>query len=488
MKRILKIWLVAVLALVGCDRGFEELNVNPNLNDDVDPDQLLAYAQFKLHTDYFNGVLTEVWGLNMWMQVQADINGISSAGDEYFIGGDALDNTWRLYYSEVLGNISQALRILEDDPEGANKRSILRIYRAYVFQRLTDLWGDIPYSDAFQAINDENVPDFTPEYDGQRSIYIDLMNELQDASELLDDQQPSFSAEDWIYQGNVAHWRRFANSLRLRMAVRVSGVEPELASEHGIQLMAEDNFISSNFNGAHFPHSSFARSPFFELHNTGQGMRNPSHFLVELLKADEDPRVGWFAEHSPESIIQGAPDYFGVPNFLLASEIDNDELNSFTTSYIGEYFQDQDREGTILSFAESCFLQAEASMLGWGGAMTTEEYFDEGVRAHMEFLGVEDDAISEYLAGAGDFDGTTSHIAAEKWKTLVFTDSIELFSEYRRTGVPVLTDEEGEQVDLNRIPKRFAYPNSELSLNGDNVLSVGEGINDFDTPVWWDQE
>jgi hypothetical protein len=252
--------------------------------------------------------------------------------------------------------------------------------------------------------------------------------------------------------------------------------------------MTANDFINSNFNGAYFPHSSFARSPFFELHNTGQGMRNPSHFFIELMKEDEDPRIEWYAEHSPESIIQGAPDFFGVPNFLLASEIDSDELNSFTTSYISEYFQDQDREGPVISYAESCFLQAEAMVLGWGGVLTAEEYFEEGIRAHMEFLGVDDLAIEDYLQAAGDFDGSLEHIATEKWKTFVFTDSIELFAEYRRTGYPTLTDEEGELVDVTRIPRRFAYPNSELSLNGENVLSVGEGINDFETPVWWDQD
>jgi hypothetical protein len=201
LKWILNIWMIVFLAIAGCDRGFEDLNVNPNLNDTADPDELFAYAQHKFHTDYFNGVLTEVWGLNMWMQVQADINGISAAGDEYFIGGDALDNTWRLYYSEVLGNVTQALRILEDDPEGGTKRAILRIYRAYVFQRLTDLWGDIPYSDAFEAINDENIPDFTPEYDSQQSIYVDLLNELKSAAAELDPNDPTFSAEDWVHDG-----------------------------------------------------------------------------------------------------------------------------------------------------------------------------------------------------------------------------------------------------------------------------------------------
>jgi hypothetical protein len=311
---------------------------------------------------------------------------------------------------------------------------------------------------------------------------------LESAANQLDEKQSSFTNEDWIYQGDVISWRRFANTLRLRLALRIADAEPELAAQHGTSVLSEDDMISSNADGAYFPHSSFARGAFYELHNSGQGMRNPSHFFVETMKNDGDPRISWYAEYSPKSEIQGAPDYVGVPNFLLASEINPDELNSFSTSYIGEYFQDEQREGLVMSYAESCFLQAEASLKGWGGSMSTEELYNAGVRAHMEYLDVNTDDIDEYLMGSGQFIGAVEQIAREKWKTFIYTDAIELYAEFRRTGLPVLTDEDGIEVDVDRIPRRFAYPNSELSLNGENVLAVGEGINDFETPVWWDVE
>lgn len=484
----MKIRLVILSFLIGmvsCDKGFEELNQNPNLSEAVDPDELFAFAQHKFYTDYFNGVLTEIWGINTWMQVQADMNGIVSVNDKYFIDGEAINNTWNLYYAQVLGNVVQAMRLLEDDPDQVNKVAILRIFKAYVFSRLVDLWGDVPYSDAFQAVNSENEPDFTPAYDRQEDIYTDLLAELRNAASLLDTNLDSFTAEDWLFQGNVESWRRFANTLRLRLAMRIVEVEPALANEHIVEVMEANNLISTQDQGAHFPHSSFARSPFFELHNTGQGMRSPAHFMIELLKTDDDPRVAIFAEPSPESLLLGQADYFGVPSFLLSSEIDTDEINSFTTSYIGTYFQDQNLEGTTLSYAELCFLQCEAILRGIAAGDAQEQY-ELGVGAHMLWLGVGQGEIDAYLLNAGAYVGTLEQVYYEKWKTFLFTDPIELFSEYRRTGIPVLTDHDGNNVDISQVPRRLAYPNSEISLNSENVTAVGEGINDFSTPLWWD--
>ena len=476
----------ALLAFWGCDDGFEELNVNPNLPTTTDPDFLFANAQHKFFTHYEHGVFTEVWGLNIWMQQMADINGISAAGNEYLLPGDALNITWRMHYAEVMSNIQEAIRLVEDDPGQGNRLAIYRIFQAYVFQRTTDLWGAVPFSEALKASSTGTNPDFTPAYDTQEAIYIGLFAQLKAAEALLDPTAATLQEEDWLYQGDPVRWRKFSRTLRLRMALRLSEVDPVLAQEEADAVLGLQDFISSHTEGAHFPHSDVARSPFYQLDFTGQGMRHPSQFLVDLCKATQDPRLPVYAEPSPESIIiLGQPDYVGVPNFLVSSAIDPDELNDFTVSAIGPYFLNIDRPGTTLGYAESCFLQAEAALRGWGGG-DAAQWHDAGVRAHMTLLGIPETPIEDYLTGPGQFDQTLEKIITEKWKTFVYVDAIEAYNEYRRTGIPQLLNPDGSPVNAAAVPKRFAYPNSEISLNGSNVSALGIDPLDTSTPVWWD--
>jgi len=476
-----------IITFSSCERNFEETNINPNDSAEVEPQELFSYAQFKYHTDFSHGVNTEIWGLNSWMQVQANLNGISSAGDEYFINSDALNNTWQISYSDVLGNVSEAIRLTNNIPEKANENSIYRIYRAYVFHRLTDLWGNIPYSAAHNTINDQNAPDYTPVYDSQESIYSDLFNELKEAKDALDNSLPSLGNQDIMYHGDVEKWQRFANSLRLRLAIRISGVSPTLSAQIIDDVLTENLLIENNDQGAHFPHSAALRSPFYELDNTGQGMYNPSEFLLNTLDDNNDPRIEKFATFSPQSITFGTFEYVGMPSFIPSANIDPDEYNTFTTSYIGDYFLDANLKGTSLGYPEVCFLLAEAAVNGAATTSSAEAYYNMGVTAHMEDMNINASDISSYLQNEGAFDGSLEKIISEKWKTLVYVDAIELFSEWRRTGYPVLKDANGMETNVSNIPKRLAYPQIEWNLNGENVATQGLIVNDFLSPVWWNQ-
>ena len=153
--------------------------------------------------------------------------------------------------------------------------------------------------------------------------------------------------------------------------------------------------------------------------------------------------------------------------------------------YIGEYFQQEDGTTPFVSHAEVQFLLAEAALLGWNAPQSAAEHFAQGLSAHMDALGVNASESDAYLA-ANPFNGSLQHIAEEKWKTFVYTNPIEQFAEYRRTGFPVLTRADGSPIPTDQVPKRLAYPNTEISLNGSNVSAVGVGINDFHTPLWWD--
>lgn len=485
VKRLLAFFGLCLLwGQMGCRKTFDELNQNPNLSTEIPSEELFAYAQYAYHTDYFNGVLTDIWSLNTWMQVQANINGISSADDRYFISGDATNNTWQIMYSNVLGNVNEAIRLTEGNPDEVNKHNIYRIYRAYIFLRLTDLWGHIPYAEAGDVINANNDPNYTPAYDAQSSIYPQLLQELEAAGQGMQADLPSLGSQDWIYDGDIGKWEAFANSLSLRIALRMADVSPGLATETMATLIQRDRFITSNADNALFPYSGVALNPFFQVHNQAQGQYHPSKFLVDMLVEQQDPRISNYIAPSPYSQIFGGDPFTGVESFLLSSEVPEDL--DFNSSYIAQEMLSQDRAGVLFSAWETHFLLAEIGERGLAGVADAASMYAQGVGLHMESLGIDSDEVETFLDGPGAYDGSVERIAEEKWKTLVFSDAVELWTEWRRSGFPVLRDADGEVIDASDVPLRLPYPQSEISLNAESVSAVGHGINDMFTPMWWD--
>lgn len=477
---------VAALLFVACDKGFEELNINPNQPTVANPDYLFTETLHKGAGQFLTGVNTEIWTLQVWNQQMADINGVVSASDPYAYNGQWADQLWEEWYTKVLGPANEIVRITEGDPFLINKHSMARIWRVFAFHRITDLWGDVPYTEALNGVNPNGEPILMPAYDTQADIYEDLLNELKEAVVAMDAAQGSYGAADLLYGGDVDSWIRFGNSLRLRLAMRISSVNPGLAQQVVSELMAdESSLMMSNLDGAIFTFNAEDPHPFYELELSGQGMRNPSHFLVELLNGLSDPRLAVYCEETPESQVLGTPPYVGVPNLLSSTDLNALSISEFSTSEVGNYWLNVNTPGELLTYAEVCFLKAEAALNGWGGGLSAQQYYDAGVTAAMEQLGVSSADITAYLSGAGAFDGTLESIITQKYISMVYRNGYEAFAELRRTGFPQLTDYNNNAV--TNLPQRFAYPPSELTLNGSNVNAVGAGINETSTPVWWAQ-
>jgi len=473
--------LLSAVVLVSCGDRFEEINTNPNQPNVTNPDFLWTEAVVVGSGQFATGVHTEIWTLMEWTMMMGDLNGYPVGGDPYAYSGDWNDELWIEWYSRLLGPVNEIIRLTQNDPFLVNKYAIARIWRVWAFHRITDLWGDVPYSEALQGANPGDQAILTPAYDAQSAIYLDLLNELKEAEAAINLDNPGFGSADPIYSGDLDLWRKFANTLRLRLALRISNADPASAQAHGSEVITGGNLIADNAEGAHFTFAAQALGPFYELEATGQGMRNPSHFLVDHLKSTGDPRLSVYAEPTSESVIFGSPDFVGVPNLLTTQEVS--PFNDFNTSTVGSYFLAQSTRGTTFSYAESCFLQAEAALLGMGG--NAQMQYEAGVRAHMEYLNVPATDIDDFLANGGAFDGTLEQIITQKYLTFIYKDGFEAFAEYRRTGFPILKDLNGDPVATGSIPQRLPYPPNEISLNGSNVNAVGEGINDFSSPVWW---
>ena len=485
MKKITYIAFFIVLSCSQCTKGFEDLNTNPNEPITAHVDYLFTEALVRGVGGYGTGIHSEMWTFEVWTQMMADINGINNPGEFYPYSGDWNNELWREWYADALAPINQAVKITEGLPNQINKNAIARIWRAYLFHRITDLWGDVPYNDALKGVNEEGDPIMTPSYDKQKDIYRSMIKELKEAAAALDNSKESFVTADAMYGGDVDKWKRFANTLQLRLLLRISNADATFAQTEVSALMSQNEFISNNGEGAHFSYTNDFKHYFFEISVNGQGLRNPSYYFLEMMNSSNDPRIAYYAEETPSSVVMGTDPYVGVPNMLTSTELTAEGFDGFTTSLVGNHFLQLSTPGTSLSYAESCFLQSEAALKGWGNGSNAQQHYENGVRAHMEFLGVADADITTFLQGSGAWNNSLEQIITQKYITLAFRDAYEAFSEYRRTGFPVLTDYQGNVLTDATFPQRLNYPPSELTLNGTNVNAVGEGINDTQSKVWW---
>ena len=477
-----------MLTFSGCENGFDELQQDPTKPATVNPEFLFTESLVRGMSDDIIGIRTEIWTLMVWNQQVADIRGVQTANDFYTYGAAAGDEVWGRWFTGSLINLREMMRLVENDPGSINKYSIARIWKAYMFHRITDLWGDVPYFQALEANSDNS--DLSPAYDSQQAIYTDLLKELEEAVEAMNPDLESLGLADPLFGGDLDLWARFANSLRLRLAIRISAADPSLARQHGEAVLASGQLIEDESHSVRFPHDVVRAPSIFALFNTLVDDNPvvhyyPSQTFINLLETNQDPRLDVFSDPTDESVIFGNDDFVGVPNLTLGVDLQN--YNGFNTSGIDDFFSQAPIEGNTMSYSEVCFLRAEAGLLGWAGSGGAQTQYEEGVRANMAYYNVADTSIANYLAGAGAYQGTLEQIITEKWITFQYRDGFEPFAELRRTGFPILRNADETPIAAGSFPQRLPYPESELLYNTANVNAVGVGINDLTTKMWWAQ-
>jgi hypothetical protein len=466
MKKYLLLLCIALIQ--SCDKGFEELNQNPNQSPNINPEYLFSQSLLKGAGQFSTGVHTEIWTLMEWTQMLADLSEPTSNNNFYTYSEDWNNELWKEWYVDALMPVQDVLYQTENSSKDVNLYQMARIWKCFLYHRITDLWGNIPYSEALSGYNNSIL---TPNYDSQESIYLHLLEELEDASNALDANLNSPSQSDLIFQGDVVKWEQFANALICRLALRISDIKPIKASEI-FSSLDESKLMKNNDDKAEFPFYGEYLHPFYELDYTGQGMRKPSQFLIEVL--ENDPRLSIYCAPTEFGLSFGIEEYVGVPN--LSSMNEHSHLNDNTTSEVGSYFLQSSLSGELLSYSEQCFILAEASLKGLypGDA---SNFMRLGIEAHMNDLQVEPDLITDYLNNLPTV--SLGEIQKQKWVTFLYLNAFESFAEKRRTGFPTFAIENSE----HPLPKRLVYPISEYDLNGVNVSAQG-AINS-QTPVWW---
>jgi hypothetical protein len=480
--------MVMLVSMNSCTEDFEEKNVSPN-------DPTTISAPFLLTTAIERAV-DRVWGhstryerLNIdgpmcWMQYLGR-NIYGNEGDDYTIQLSMYNNTWKGLYNDALMNAHRMILVSAPDGEkpNSNYEGMGLVLRSWVFSVLTDSFGAIPYSQALSGR--AATPIYSPAYDSQEAVYAGILADLKLANEKLlpvTAGGPAVSASaDILYAGDIMRWKKFANSLRLRLANRQAAKKSAESRAIMTEILGDLTtypIFTSNADNARVVHSA-TRPSNNEWHETMVfGTRtdwNVGKTLVDKLQGLADTRLQAFAQ--PVS----GTNYAGIPNGL-PDAIATTYLN--TTSKIGTAFLSATAPSVIMTYAELQFILAEAVLDGdiTGNAQT---FFNNGVTASFGQFG--QTMPGNYISNLGTV--TKPLVMEQKWIAL-FGQGIESWTEYRRTGLPVLPPKDSRAIFVNDgvLPTRLPYPTSEQALNG---VEYAKGValngipDDAKSKLWW---
>lgn len=478
MKKSIILVLITSLGFFGCTEDFEEINENPNQPEEVSSDLVLStvistLANRSAQSGWNNG--------NIVAQLTAKIN--FTGFDRYDWGSES--GLWNEYYG-ILPEIDIILQgARAEETQNTSYEGIALVLRSYVFSILTDNWGNIPFSEAIKGMEGN----FTPIYDSQEAIYTAILQDLQQAEGLLAQGEPILGG-DIIYEGDIEKWRKFANSLRLRYLMRVSN-RIDVSSE--IQAILDSGmFIASNVDNAVMRYPASTQIDSWPISTSRIGSFD-EHRLSEtseaVLKQFNDERLEkWF---QPTDNPEDDPTLFvGLTNGLSEDNASNFNGGASNVSRLNQsFFYDSPNsvQAAIIQTAEVHFILAEAAQRGLINA-DAETLYNEGVRLSFEYWEVPQD-IAAYLAQDGvAYDGELETIITQKWLAS-FLVGFEGWYDFRRTGLPSVITPGPDNVNDDRVPVRFLYPDSEQTLNSENFdAAVSEiGANDINVKGWWEE-
>jgi len=487
-KMIIPIFISCCLLLffTACNE-FQVSNENPDVAQDIsnNPELLLTGIQ----RDAVNQMVGAAWSEGN-LQAQYGARIVFTSFD-LFDWGDQSGHWNRLFLSIRDAKALEDIALANTNP---SYEAVSLTLQSWMFQILTDMWGDVPYTEASQAGNfDDQI--LAPRYDAQEVIYDGLIADLDRANSLLSSANLPSIKGDIIFDGDLDRWRKFANSLRLRVAMRLSEAAPEKARAE-IQRIYDNPgqfpVMESNVDNAILMYlSAFPNAhPITEENRYRVGSYNEyriAETLEGVLRDYDDPRLGFFADPTANSVAQGKPEIAGMQNGIVdgpAYEYKGGDafLSKFNIDYF--HFSPNANEGRLMIYSEVALILAEAAQRGWINADAAQLY-NAGVRTNFEYWNLE--MPENYLTERAPYDGELETILNQKYIALFYTD-FQGFIEFKRTGFP-RSVKPGPDAFYNEYPSRFEYPSIEEALNAGNRQEAiaRQGPDEITTRVWWEE-
>lgn len=533
MKIINKIKIAFLIpAVIGMTSCVDEtINVDPNTNPNMDPAMQISTIQVLQSNDaeawhrYFiyPGGFMNQW-TNDWAVVE--YGGKGKKNDSYFA------QLWDSNYPSVIKNVVDLVERTRDKPEYVNAHAAGRILKVENFLRLTDYYGDIPY---FEAGMGYYTGKFKPAYDKQEDIYMDFFKELKEAAAMFDKSKDNISQGDLYYSGDLNKWKKFANSLRLRIAMRLINVDPAMAKAEA-EAAVKDGVFSSNSDICYVMHDKVIDN----LPSSGNGLANRFNYgqastfrisneAISVMERTNDPRLLLYAgsylnDKDKTDVTELLYEEYGkYSTFALKAELFSYEDAAVNPGMKNEVTLILANEDTLkveklyqfmqpskllqnpaspfihMSYAEVELLLAEAAYRGYNVGGTVASHFENALRASAEQWSLfgstpKADDIDKFVAANQLNAGLElQQIATQLW-ILHILDPFETWANYRRLGLPEeakFKNNYPKENDSNgETPRRMQYPIAEQTANPEGYKSAVDRLesktDSWMDRVWWD--
>ena len=507
MKRFLSRISIAglaalVLVLGGCD--LTELNENPNQPTSATTAKLLTNAQTDLADNYWDDYpgsfwvrYAQYWTTNQYTDADRYAFPSRRAGSN--------NTNWAASYL-ALNDLQEIKRINRSSPGPAsafgpndNQIAIAHILQAWTFQNMTDMWGPIPFTDALNG-RDGN---FSPGYTGQQEIYTALIDSLSAASQMIDTGSPTFAQNDLIFGGDMSKWKKFANALKMRLAMRMSDQMPDAAATAIDEAIQAGPFDSNADNALQpFNTSPPYQNPFFENYEVSgrDDWTIPESILGVMNELDDPRRASYFTDANPDT---PEAEFNGFPYGLPGGEAQQ-LFTSENFSRPGTRVRQANSPMIMMLYDEVLFIKAEAALRSDMNVpsitKTGEQLYRDAITASMNYWGVTDQAAIDDFLSRVEMPTASNYrqvLGTQKW-IAQYMQGMQGWSTFRRMDFEnvfqVPKGDPGDDLFGQSFPVRMSYPTDESTLNESNLQAAisnmlgGSGASNDNQGVqlWWD--
>lgn len=483
---------------LSCTKDFEKLNTSPVSSELLDPGILITGAQKDGGFSQGNEGVNIQFG--SWAQHWASGNVGVAKTSRYIQQPD--NGTWTSHYS-IIRNLAQIRNKLllgkETDPDGRSKLAIARVMEIATWERLTAIYGDIPFSESALS-EDKVVP--SPKYDEQQKIYSALIDQLDKAIAGITAGDKSYGVADLYFAGDLTKWKKYANSLKLQIGLRIKKANPVLAQKVVTEAMGASLMASNAESAAVQTVTSLPANyhPTLNQYTAGSpDLQYLAKAFVDKLNALKDPRLTLLVAPTANSVktVPQVLVYRGLDVALTDNDLAAVVRADYSLASLITYFNRSIASPIpvfVFTYADVCFLKAEAALEGWGATPAQAvTFYSDGVKAALAMAPYNITTVPAGYLPELNLSGTKNEqlekIMNQRWISL-FARSYDAYLEWRRTGYPVLMPGKNAGTTNGSIPRRSAYPSDEAILNPDNykaAVSRLTGGDSYTSRTWLDK-
>lgn len=495
MKKILLILSLISLTVVttSCERDITSLNEDPKHPSVVPSGLLVASAEQELISQLLtpnvnNNIsrfFTQQWAQTTYID-ESNYDMVTRPIPRNHYNRLMASSSAIAHSPGVLSALRDAKQFLQNEgmsaAKKANNEAIIELISVYAWANLVDTYGDIPYFGALKAVPGNSGPSEIP-YDDAKTIYLDLIKRIDAATAMINTSESGYT-DDLFYKGNMANWKKMGNSLKFKLGVTLSDVDPALAKATAESAYAAGLFEGKddNFGLTAFPSGLFANPIYQEVVQSGRNDFVPSEMLVNYMNSTSDPRRGkWFTQVGG-AYIGGV--YGSGNSFSAYSHMTSPKPNDIGED--GYMLIAENAQGFLLDYSEISFLRAEAAARGFSVGGTAAGLYGNAITASMAEYGIAPTAAATFIA-ANPYDASNwkKSIGFQAWVAM-FNKGFQAWNFARRLNYPIFENPEDSSVES--VPVRMKYSDQEYLLNKTNVEKAAAKIggDKVSTRIFWD--